>query len=271
MGFDNRKITDAQIAANGIQSQPNKLVGTAAENKAKFDKLVLEVVKTALNGLIDDLMGANAAGQIGIDTVEGLTATEVQGALVQIMQAMQDITQGSVADGAITTAKLADGAVTSGKIALLAITESLIGNGAVTSGKLADGAVTAAKIAGLAITTGLIANGAVTTAKIADGAVETAKIKNAAVDNTKLATGAVVTTKIADGAVTAAKLADGAVTAGKIGADVTPESLDAADRIHTHHLGDITDMTANQKRNIFVWPTEPTGAVEGDIWFKVEE
>lgn len=105
MSFTNQKITDAEIAANGVQSQPNKLTGSALENKKVFDKLVAEAVKVKFNALIDELLAQTAAGQIGV-SVTGLTATTVGAALLELLTAMQDITQGSVADGSITHAKL---------------------------------------------------------------------------------------------------------------------------------------------------------------------
>ena len=196
MSFSGQKITDAEIAAAGVVSQPNKLVGTAQENKGVFDALVKLLVKVKFNALIDELLNANAAGQLGVDTVPGLTATNVQAALEEIMEAMTGITQGAVSPGSIDTAALADLAVSTGKlddlsvttakIALLAITTALIADGAVTTIKLDDLSVTTAKIALLAITTALIADGAVTTDKLAPGAV----------DNTKLAAGSVIATKL---------------------------------------------------------------------------
>ena len=115
MAFLNQKITDAEIASCGVQSQPNKLTGSAQQNKQAFDRLVAEVVKAKFNALIDELRALTAAGQIGVD-VTGLTATNVEAALAELLAAMQDMTQGSVADGSITEAKLADGAVTGAKL-----------------------------------------------------------------------------------------------------------------------------------------------------------
>ena len=68
MSFSDQKITAADIASHGVQSQPDKLLGTAAQNKAAFDALITEVVKEKLNGLIDALLSASAAGEIGVDT-----------------------------------------------------------------------------------------------------------------------------------------------------------------------------------------------------------
>lgn len=204
------KITDQDIQSYGVQSQPTKLPGPAAQNKTVFDQLISAVVKERFNALIDELCGAGAAAQIGVDTVSGITADTLQEALEAIMQSMQDITQGSVADGSISTIKLADAAVTEAKIAAGGVGTSNLGNGAVTSAKIDDGAVTTAKIALLAIATALLADGAVTTDKLASLAVTEGKI----------AAGAISTTKLAAGAVTAVKIASGAVTAAKLGSDV---------------------------------------------------
>lgn len=109
------KITDTDITTYGVQSQPNKLTGSAMQNKQAFDKLIAEVVKAKFNALIDELTAITAAAQIGAD-VDGLTSTNVNAALAELLSAMQDITQGSVADGSITTAKLAEGSVTPEKL-----------------------------------------------------------------------------------------------------------------------------------------------------------
>lgn len=107
MSIQEQKITEAAIAANGVQSRPDKLTGTAAQNKKVFDALVTAVVREKFNALLDELTGTTAAAQIGITTIPGFSAGDVQTALEQIVQAMQDVTQGSVADGSITLAKLA--------------------------------------------------------------------------------------------------------------------------------------------------------------------
>ena len=178
MSIQEQKITEAAIAANGVQSRPDKLTGTAAQNKKVFDALVTAVVKERFNALLDELTGTTAAAQLGITTIPGFSAGNVQTALEQIVQAMQDVTQGSVADGSITLAKLAaevtavalGGAavVTSGKLAALSVLATHIAQGAVTAQKIAPGAVTAEKIAALAITTALLAPNAVTAEKLAN-------------------------------------------------------------------------------------------------------
>jgi len=62
------------------------------------------------------------------------------------------ITEGKIANDAVTTAKIADGAVTSDKIATSAITTAKILDANVTSAKIASGAVTNVKVADGAVT-----------------------------------------------------------------------------------------------------------------------
>ena len=132
MGLNDYKISGTDITGHGVQSAPDKLTGTAAENKAVFDRLISEIVKARLNGLIDELLGSGGASGIGLASVPGLTGAEtVQEALESIEQQLQEMTQGAVADASITAAKLAPGAVTAEKLA----------SGAVTGDKLASGAV----------------------------------------------------------------------------------------------------------------------------------
>lgn len=59
------QITDSDIASKGVVSAPDRLVGTAAENKQVFDALIREAVKDKFNGLIEALMDTGAAAQIG--------------------------------------------------------------------------------------------------------------------------------------------------------------------------------------------------------------
>ena len=117
MSLSDNKITAAMIAAYGVQSQPNKLTGSALQNKQAFDKLVEKVVAEKLNGLIDALAAPGAAGELGVGALSGLDASTVQEAFEAILLAMQDMTQGSVSDGSITAAKLAAGSVVPEKLA----------------------------------------------------------------------------------------------------------------------------------------------------------
>ena len=148
MGFEDCKITQSDIAAHGIQGKPNKLPGPTAANKLAFDELVTEIVAERLNALIDALQSAAAASELGVDTLPGgVEADSVQEALAAIVEDMQGISQGSVADGAVTADKLAAGAVTTAKIAALAVTTALLAAGAGTTEKVADASITTAKLA----------------------------------------------------------------------------------------------------------------------------
>ena len=264
MSIQEQKITEAAIAANGVQSQPDKLTGTAAQNKKVFDNLVTAVVKERFNALLDELTGTTAAAQLGITTIPGFSAGNVQTALEQIVQAMQDVTQGSVTDGSITLAKLAadvtaialggaaashthgagdiaSGTLDSSRIPVLDGTK--LGTGSVGTAQLGAAVVTAEKLAALAVLAQHIANGAVTTQKLAEGAVTAEKI----------AALAITAALIADKTITAAKLADKTVTAEKL-----------ADNIPYTKFG----LAANQVRKITVGTAAPSGGSDGDVYIR---
>ena len=65
------KITETDVAQKGVISAPDKLSGTAAENKALFDRLVRETVAEKMNGLIDEIV-AELAGKMPAPGVEGV-------------------------------------------------------------------------------------------------------------------------------------------------------------------------------------------------------
>lgn len=58
-------ITEAMIAEYGVQSAPDQLSGTAAENKAVFDRLITNVVAVYFNQLVEALTAATGANEIG--------------------------------------------------------------------------------------------------------------------------------------------------------------------------------------------------------------
>ena len=39
-----KRVTEAQMNENGVCAAPDRLTGTAAENKAVFDRLIREIV-----------------------------------------------------------------------------------------------------------------------------------------------------------------------------------------------------------------------------------
>ena len=169
MALSDLKQTEQDIQTYGVQSAPDKLSGSPKENKAVFDRLFAGAGMVKHNGLIDAILDGTAAEEMGVQPISGMPGiSKLQDALEKFMAILQDMSQGAVADGSITTAKLADGAVTAEKIAGLAVTAEKIADKAVETGKLGDLAVTAAKIAGEAVTEAKIKAKAVTKAKLAD-------------------------------------------------------------------------------------------------------
>ena len=259
MSIQEQKITDAAIAANGVQSRPDKLTGTAAQNKKVFDALVTAVVKERFNALLDELTGTTAAAQLGITTIHGFAAGNVQTALEQIVQAMQDVTQGSVTDGSITLAKLA-----------AEVTAVALGGAAAShthgAGDINSGVLDAARLPVLDGT------------KLGAGSVGTAQLGAAVVTTDKLAALSVLATHIAQNAVTTQKIAPGAVTAEKIAALAITTALLAPNAVTAEKLANDIPYTkfglsADQVRHVYAGTTEP-GAVlgsDGDIYLKYAE
>lgn len=259
MSIQEQKITEAAIAANGVQSQPDKLTGTAAQNKKVFDALVTAVVREKFNALLDELTGTGAAAQLGITTIHGFSAGNVQTALEQIVQAMQDVTQGSVTDGSITLAKLA-----------AEVTAVALGGAAAShthgAGDINSGVLNAARIPVLDGT------------KLGAGSVGTAKLGAAVVTSEKLAALSVLAAHIAQGAVTAQKIAPGAVTAEKIAAGAIITALLAPNAVTAEKLANDIPYTkfglsADQVRHIYAGTTEPGADLgsDGDIYLKYAE
>lgn len=259
MSIQEQKITEAVIAANGVQSWPDKLTGTAAQNKKVFDALVTAVVKERFNALLDELTGTTAAAQLGITTIPGFSAGNVQTALEEIVQAMQDVTQGSVTDGSITLLKLA-----------AEVTAIALGGAAAShthgAGDINSGVLNAARLPVLDGT------------KLGAGSVGTAQLGAAVVTTEKLAALSVLATHIAQGAVTAQKIAPGAVTAEKIAAGAIITALLAPNAVTAEKLANDIPYTkfglsADQVRHVYAGTTEPGADLgsDGDIYLKYAE
>lgn len=190
-------------------------------------------------------------------TTGEIEATNVQDAIEAIHNEIKDISQGSVADGAIsalklsqvegeeavvtevirdgavTTAKLADGSVTLEKLAPGALGTEAIANESVTQEKLSVRSVGTNQLVPNCVTAEKLANQAVITQRLADLAVTTAKLADASVTSVKLGDMSVITAKLADGSVTTAKIADLNVTTGKL-ADLAVTTAKIADGAVTH-------------------------------------
>ena len=256
MSIQEQKITEAAIAANGVQSQPDKLTGTAAQNKKVFDALVTAVVREKFNALLDELTGTGAAAQLGITTIPGFSAGNIQTALEQIVQAMQDVTQGSVADGSITLLKLA-----------AEVTAVALGGAAAShthgAGDIDSGVLDAARLPVLDGT------------KLGAGSVGTEQLGAAVVTSDKLAALSVLATHIAQGAVTAQKIAPGAVTAEKIAAGAIITALLAPNAVTAEKLANDIPYTkfglsADQVRHIYTGTSEtpPAEWQPGDVYLR---
>lgn len=69
-----KKITPAEMDANGVCSAPDVLTGTPAQNKAVFDKMVRELVAPAYNAAVDAINEINNTEK-GIQTNESQRQT----------------------------------------------------------------------------------------------------------------------------------------------------------------------------------------------------
>lgn len=88
MGLNEQKITRFKQPVSSLADRPQM---TAALLKAAFDSNT-EELKTALNGLIDALRASAAAGEIGAETITGVSGTTVQG-LLRGLKAILDTMQ----------------------------------------------------------------------------------------------------------------------------------------------------------------------------------
>ena len=254
------RVTDELGTVSTLDDRPNDTSGlTAAELKAKFDA-DSGTLKTYLNDvLIPFLEGMTAAASLGIATIPGFSAGNIQTALEQIVQAMQDVTQGSVTDGSITLAKLA-----------AEVTAVALGGAAAShthgAGDINSGVLNAARIPVLDGT------------KLGAGSVGTAQLGAAVVTTEKLAALSVLATHIAQNAVTAQKIAQGAVTTDKIAALAITTALLAEKAVTAAKLADDIPYTkfglsADQVRHVYAGTTEPGAELgsDGDIYLKYAE
>ena len=85
MSIKDLTITDQNVQSVYVQSQPDRLTGTAQQNKAVFDALPQLIIQR-FNLLLDALAGTGAAGEIPVGPIEGVTAENVQQALSAIQQ-----------------------------------------------------------------------------------------------------------------------------------------------------------------------------------------
>lgn len=85
MSIKDLEITDQNVQSVYVQSQPDRLTGTAQQNKAVFDALP-QLIRQRFNELLEALAGTGAAGEIPVSPIEGVTAENVQQALEAIQK-----------------------------------------------------------------------------------------------------------------------------------------------------------------------------------------
>ena len=201
MSFNDCKISESQIQTTGVQSQPDTLTGSAADNKMVFDALPTLAIQK-LNSLIDQMQQQAAAGQVGVTPFDGMTAQTLQEALEQIQADIGGNYGG--ADGA-------------GKV------------GYTPSEGVDEDTVQAAIEAVQANLTAYIAK-----IKAATGAAEvgnapivgmTATNVQQALEELRKNIDNIVSGIIPGGSITSEMIQDGAVTADKLGSDVTGDTI----------------------------------------------
>ena len=92
MALIDNKITDGDISTYGVVSAPDRLTGTANENKQVFDNLIKQAIKVKMNELINDLIAATAAGELGAKAPSGLSGSNIQ-AVLQSLKTYVDNTK----------------------------------------------------------------------------------------------------------------------------------------------------------------------------------
>lgn len=165
---------------------------------------IRDYLNTTLSGVVSTigdtltaLQGKTGAGRIGFTKTAAIDRENVQDAIECVQEQLVNVSQGGIADGAVTSEKVADGAVGTAALADAAVTYDKIKDKAVGSAKLADNAVSAKKIASDAVQERQILDGSVTQSKLAAESVSTAKLAPNAVTDEKIARGAVTAEKVA--------------------------------------------------------------------------
>lgn len=152
----------------------------------------LSGVVSTLGDTLTALQGKAGAGRIGFTRTAAIDRENVQDAIECVQAQLVNVSQGGIADGAVTSEKVATGAIGTAAIADAAVTYDKIKDKAVGSAKLADNAVSAKKIASNAVQERHIFDGSVTQSKLAAESVSSAKLAPNAVTNEKVGDKALV-------------------------------------------------------------------------------
>lgn len=169
----------------------------------------LSGVVSTIGDTLTALQGKAGASRIGFTKTAAIDRENVQDAIECVQAQLVNVSQGGIADGAVTSEKVATGAIGTAAIADAAVTYDKIKDKAVGSAKLADNAVSAKKIASNAVQERQIFDGSVTQSKLAAESVSSAKLAPNAVTNEKVGDKALVeslpvtaTSGVAESAVT---------------------------------------------------------------------
>ena len=160
---------------------------------------IRDYINTTLSGVVSTigdtltaLQGKAGAGRIGFTRTAAIDRDNVQDAIERVQEQLVNVSQGGIADGAVTSEKVAAGAIGTAAIADAAVTDDKIKDKAVGSAKMADNAVSAKKIASDAVQERHIFDGSVTQSKLAAESVSSAKLAPNAVTNEKVGDKALV-------------------------------------------------------------------------------
>lgn len=157
-----------------------------------YINVTLSGVVSTLGDTLTALQGKAGAGRIGFTKTAAIDRENVQDAIECVQAQLVNVSQGGIADGAVTSEKVAAGAIGTAAIADEAVTYDKIKDKAVGSAKLADNAVSAKKIASNAVQERHIFDGSVTQSKLAAESVSSAKLAPNAVTNEKVGDKALV-------------------------------------------------------------------------------
>lgn len=152
----------------------------------------LSGVVSTIGDTLTALQGKAGAGRIGFTRTAAIDRENVQDAIECVQAQLVNVSQGGIADGAVTSEKVAAGAIGTAAIADAAVTYDKIKDKAVGSAKLADNGVSAKKIASDAVQERHIFDGSVTQSKLAAESVSSAKLAPNAVTNEKVGDKALV-------------------------------------------------------------------------------
>ena len=208
-----------------LSNYPNRIERLkAATLKGRFDADA-KTVMGALKRLIQELGLATAARNVGFEKTTAVNADNVQDAIENVQSQIAGVSQGGIADGAVTAEKIADGAVGTAAIADDAVTAGKLAMSAVDTDAIKWSAVDAYRLKDAAVTEAKLANGSVTESKIGYYAVTEKKIASGAVTGEKIADRTINSAKMGDASVTERALCDGAVTNDKVGYKALGEAI----------------------------------------------